>query len=343
MDTYDVTTLAGLIAPLRGPGNFLRALFFGAAPIEFDTPDVKFDRVFDDLRIAPWVSPYAPGTPDQDKPFQTDSFAPGYTKPLTRIEPDKISKRRPGEPLGGAFTLAQRRDLYFLDYLQKHVNRIDRREEVMSAEILRTGGVIIEGKDYPRSVVSFGRKASLTKALLNTARWGESGVSPFDSLDAFIEEIAEECGAAPSHVVFEKLAWALFAADPKLKDRLDTTYAGNTSAIDLGFKPGVLGSPVFKGRVGTVELYVYNDSYEDVDGTLRKLLQPYDLIVGAPGAYEGTPCYGAIQDPRNNYGAARLFSKNWIEENPGAEILMTQSAPIFVPKRVNASGRMTVR
>lgn len=343
MDLYTTTTLAGMIAPLRGPGNFLRALFFAAAPIEFDTPDVKFDRVFDDVRIAPWVSPYAPGTPDQDRPFETDSFAPGYTKPITRIDGHKISRRRPGEPLGGEFTLAQRRDLYFLDYLQKHVERIERREEQMAAEILRTGGVVIEGKDYPRSVVGFKRKGSLTKALTLAARWGEAGVSPVDSLDAFIEEIAEECGAAPSHVVFEKGAWALFAADPKLEKLIDISLAGNTSAIDLGFKPGTMGSPVFKGRIGMVELYVYNDIYEDVDGTKKKLLQPFEVIVGAPGAFEGTPCYGAILDPRNDYGAARMFAKNWIDENPAAEQLMTQSAPIFVPKRVNASGRLTVR
>lgn len=339
---YDTTTLAGIIAPLHVPGNFLRTLFFGAPAIEFDTPDVKFDRVFEDLRIAPWVSPYAPGTPSQDRGFQTDSFAPGYTKPKDRIDPHKITKRRPGEPIGGAYSLAERRDLYFVDYLAGQKAKIERREEVMAAEILLTGGVVIEGKDYPRAVVNFGRKGSLTKTLLGAARWTTAGVSAVDSLEAFIEEIAEECGAAPSHVVMDKLAGQLLKADPKLEKKLDTTMSGNTSAVDLGFKPGVPGSPVYLGRIGQVEIYIYNDVYEDMDGTKKRLLPDYTVIAGAPGAYEGTPCYGAILDPRNDYGAARLFSKNWIEEDPAGEFLMTQSAPIFVPKRVNASGRMTV-
>ena len=340
---YSTTALIGIIMPLVTQGNFLRTLFFGGTPLEFDTPEVMFDRVFDDKRIAPWVSPYAKGTPGQDRGFQTDRFAPGYIKPLDRIDAHKLARRRPGEPLGGEFTLQQRRDLAFVDYLAAHKTKIERREEVMASEILRTGGVIIEGIEYPRAVVNFGRKGSLSKSLIGVARWGEAGVSPVDNLEAWIQEVAEECGAGPSHVVFEKDAWAFFKADPKLEKKLDTTFQGNTSSVDLGFKPGVPGSPVFMGRIGTVELYVYNDTYEDVDGTIKKLLPQYTVIIGAPGTYEGTPCYGAILDPRNNYGATRLFSKNWIEENPAGEYLMTQSAPIFVPKRPNATACITVR
>lgn len=340
---FTTTALLGIITPLTVQGNFLRTLFFGGTPIEFDTPEVMFDRVFDDKRIAPWVSPYAKGTPSQDRPFQTDRFAPGYIKPLDRIDAHKLSRRRAGEPIGGEFTLQQRRDLHFVDLLAAHKAKIERREEQMSAEILRTGGVVIEGIEYPRAVVNFGRKNTLTKTLIGAARWDEQGVSPVDNLEAWIQEVAEECGAAPSHVVFEKDAWALFKKDEKLKTVVDTTYQGNTSAVDLGFKPGVPGSPVFVGRIGTVELYVYNDTYEDVDGTTKKLLPQYTVIIGAPATYEGTPCYGAILDPRNNYGATRLFSKNWIEENPAGEYLMTQSAPIFVPKRPNATCCVTVR
>ena len=66
LDLYTLTELITVIQSLRVPGNFLRTLFFGtAAPILFDTPDIKWDRVFDDLRIAPFVSPYSPGKPRQ--------------------------------------------------------------------------------------------------------------------------------------------------------------------------------------------------------------------------------------------------------------------------------------
>lgn len=340
---YEPQTLVGVIAPLYVPGNFLRSLFFSAASIEFDTADVKFDRVFDDLRAAPWVSPLALGSMSPDRTFQTDSFAPGYVKPKKRIEADKIKQRRPGEPIGGGFSLAQRRDLYFTDYLLGQKTQIERREEIMASQILLNGYCVMEGKDYPRAVVDFKRKASLTRILLPGAGWGQNGVSAVDSLEGFIEDIATECGAAPSHVVMDKLAGRLLKADTKLKDKLDTTLGQTSSAIDLGFKPGVAGSPVYLGRIGVTEIYIYNDNYEDTDGTIKPLLPDYTVIAGAPAAFGGTPCYGAIQDPRNEYGAARLFSKHWIDDDPAGEFLMTQSAPVFVAKRINAAGRMTVR
>lgn len=340
---YDTTELVGIIEPIRTPGNFLRRLFFSAAPILFDTPDIKWDRVFDDLRIAPFVSPYSPGKPRQDKGFQTESFTPGYLKPLDRVDPTKFTRRRPGEAIGGELTLADRRDLMMVDYMLAHKTQLERRDEVMAAEILLTGRVVITGEDYPTATVDFARDGSLTKLLTLAARWGESGVSPVANVAGWLDEVATIVGAAPSHVIYDRKSWALFVADPTLKDVIDTTLGQAVSAVQLGFQPGAPGSPVYKGRIGTVELYVYNDTYEDVDGTIKQLIPDFTLIIGAPGAYEGTPTYGAILDPEAGYIATPWFPKNWIDQNPAAEWVMTQSAPLPIPKRSNASMRVTVR
>jgi hypothetical protein len=104
----------------------------------------------------------------------------------------------------------------------------------------------------------------------------------------------------------------------------------------------VPGSPVYKGRIGTVELYVYNDTYEDVDGTIKQLIPDYTVIIGAPGAYDGVPTYGAILDPEAGYVPTAYFPKNWVDNDPPAEWVMTQSAGLLVPKRPNASTAVTV-
>ncbi|WP_174291016.1 major capsid protein [Sphingomonas bacterium] len=339
---YDTTELLAVIEPIRVPGQFLRALFFSATPILFDTPDVKWDRVFDDLRIAPFVSPYAPGKPSQDKGFQTESFTPGYLKPLDRVDPTKFSKRRPGEAIGGSLSLADRRDLMMLDYMAGQKKKLERRDEVMAAEILRTGRVTIVGEDYPLAIVDFARDPAMTKVLLGPARWTQMAGGQVAMLEGWLDDVATLVGAAPSHVVFDKKAWAPFVADPAFKTRIDLTTGQSTSAVNLGFQPGVPGSPVYKGRIGTVELYVYNDTYEDVDGTIKQLLPDYTVIIGAPGAFEGTPTYGAILDPEAGYIATPWFPKNWIDQNPAAEWVMTQSAPLPIPKRANATMCVTV-
>lgn len=347
LDLYTPTELITVIQSLRIPGNFLRTLFFGAAtPILFDTPDIKWDRVFDDLRIAPFVSPYAPGKPRQDKGFQTESFVPAYLKPLDRVDPSKISKRRPGEPIGGSLSLADRRDLLMLDYMQKHKAAMERREEVMASEILRTGRITIVGEDYPAALVDFARDGSMTKVLTGSATWSNAGiggsVSPIDNVEGWLNDQASLVGAASNYAIFDAKAWSLFKRDPGFKDRIDLTLGQAMSAVQLGFQPGAPGSPVYKGRIGTVELYVYNDTYEDVDGTIKQLIPDYTVIIGAPGAYEGTPAYGAILDPEAGYVATPWFPKNWIDQNPAAEWVMTQSAPLLIPKRANASLCITV-
>ncbi|WP_267433789.1 major capsid protein [Sphingomonas sp. GM_Shp_1] len=341
---YDTTTLVGVIRPLATPGNFLRRLFFGtAAPITFDTPDIKWDRVFEDRRISPFVSPYSPGKPRQDKGFQTETFTPGYQKPLDRVDPSKFQKRRPGEQLGGELSLADRRDLMMVDYMQSHKNQIERRDEVMTAETVLTGKVTMTGEDYPTAIVDYDRAPNLTKALTLTARWGEAGVSPVANLEAWLDEGSTAAGAAYSHVIFDKRAWGLFVADPDFKTKVDTTLGQANNSVQLGFTPGAPGSPIFKGRIGTVELYVYNDFYEDVDGTTKWLIPDFTVILGAPAAYEGTPTYGAILDPEAGYVPVEWFPKNWISQNPAAEWVMTQTSRLLVPKRVNATMAVGVR
>ena len=340
---YDTTELYGIIRPLAVPGNFLRRLFFSAAPILFDTPDIKWDRVFEDRRLSPFVSPYVAGKPSQDRGYQTESFVPGYQKPTDRVDPSKLQQRRPGEALGGELSMADRRDLLMLDYMVKHKGKIERRDEVMAAETIRTGRVTMTGEDYPTTVVDFDRPANLTKVLTLAARWGEAGVSPVQNVEDWLDEGSAEVGAAYSHVIFDKGGWKHFAADPAFKTKIDITLGQTRSAVELGFTPGAPGSPVFKGRIGTVELYVYNDYYEEEDGTKKWLLPANTVILGAPAAYEGTPTYGAILDPRAGYTPIEWFPKNWIVENPAGEYVQTQTSRLLVPKRAAATMCVTVR
>lgn len=340
---YDTTDLIATIRSLRVPGTFFWTLFFGGAPITFDTPDVKMDRVFDDLRVAAWQSPYSPGKPRDDIGFQVESFVPGYLKPTDRVDAGKLSSRLPGEPIGGNLTMGERRDLLMTNYLQSQKQSLVRRNEIMASSILRTGAVIIIGDDYPSTTIDFARDASLTATLLDTARWGEDGVSPIDDVENWCDDVAETCGAAPTLVSFDKLSWQLYRADPKFEKVIDVQL-GQTSAVQLGLQPSAPGSPVFKGRNGEVELYVYNDTYKDpLDDEIKALVPDYTVIVGAPVAFEGTPTYGAILDPRSGYAATEMWSKNWIDDQTSGEFVQTQSAPLPIPKRPNATKCVTVR
>lgn len=341
-DLYSTDELLPMVESLFVPGNFLLRAFFPTI-MEFETRQVHFDRVLDDRRLAPWVSPLSPGKIQQPRGHQVETLIPGYLKPKNQVTGDEVLTRLPGEMLTGAMSPGERRDRIMMQRMFEHRQKIERRLEWMASSILRTGAVTIVGDDYPSTVVDFARTNTLTKALLTTARWGESGVSPFTDVDGWIGEVATASGAAVNIVIMDKLAWGYFIADEKTEKALDREK-GQTAALSLGLTAQVPGAPVYKGNIGEVEFYVYNDKYEaDTTGTVTSLIPDYTVIMGSQGGVEGAQLFGAIIDPANDYGAARYFPKNWIEQDPGAEFVMTQSAPILVPKRVDATLCATVR
>lgn len=338
---YGSDELMPMIEPLFIPGNFLLRVFFPDI-LEFETEEVYFDRVIEDRRMAPLVSPLSPGKVQQPKGFQKESLVPAYLKPKNQITGKEVMKRLAGEAIGGTMSPGERRAAIMLQRLFEHRQKIERRMEWMASSILRTGAVTLVGDDYPSTLVDFNRTGTLTKVLLTTARWGESGVSPFDDVDGWINEVGEASGAAVNVVVMDKLAWGLFRADPKFEKSIDTQL-GQTAAASLGLTPDLPGSPVYKGRDGNVEYYVYNDKYESDAGVITSLIPDYTVVMGSQGGVEGMQLFGAILDPMNNYGAARYFPKNWIDQDPAGEFVMTQSSPIIAPKRIDATLCATVR
>lgn len=339
--TFQPDELMPLIPSLFVGGNFLTLLAFSDF-YTFDTEEVYFDRVLDDKRMAPFVAPLAPGKVQQPRGFRKETIIPASLKPKNQVSAKEVMKRMAGERIGGEMSASDRAAALREQYLMNHQMKIWRRKEWMASSILRTGQVTIVGEDYPSVLVNFARTGSLTKALAGAARWGEAGVSPYSDVDGWIDEVGTESGSAVNVVVMDRLAWALYAADPKVEKALDRQL-GQTAALTLGLTATVPGSPVYKGRDGNVEFYVYNDNYEDDAGAAAKLIPDYTVMLISQGGVEGARLYGCIQHAENDYAEGEYFPHNWVDPNTGAEWIETITAPILAPKRINATACATVR
>lgn len=342
MNLYDTTTLLGMVEALDRPKRFIFDTFFGTATITFDTEEIMFDKISSSRKIAPYVSPLVAGKPQAIRGSIANSFRPAYVKPKTSVQPSAVLKRRPGERIAGDMSPADRFDRILIQELEDQDAQIARREELMAIEILRTGKVVVESPEFPKMEVNFGRPNGHTVALTSGDRWGESGVSPIANIRTWAQTVHDGSGAHPNIVVMDPLAAGKFLADTDLKTLLDNRRQADGTMQFAGAVTGAQGVEAVKlGSVGQFEFWQYQQLYKDEAGATQKMMPDHTVIMGSLGI-EGYGCYGAIQD----FGALQAldrFPKMWEEKDPSVALLMTQSAPLPVPARVEASFCATVR
>lgn len=292
--------------------------------------------------ISPFVSPLLPGKVVDSGGYQTKSFKPAYVKDKRRFDANIPYKRMAGEIIGGSLSPAQRYERALATHLKDQLDNLTRREEVMAAEILRTGKVIVSGDGYPAQTVDFGRDAELTKALSGSATWDSSGVNPVDDLEDWAITLQDKSGVVAKTVVMDPQAWKIFRSNTTVQKYLDIRRGTNNT---INIDPQIISENEkarYAGSIGDFAIWVYNDTYVDDKGATCKLLPKKTVILGSREGLEGTRCYGAIHDEKANWTAQRYFTKSWIEEDPSVRWLLLQSAPLVVPYRPNASMCVTV-
>lgn len=337
MDIFTTGVLRRVVAELPPPQPFILNSFFAQEQRETGE-EIHFDVDTGRRRIAPFVSPIVAGQVVASRGFRTDTFKPAYIKDKRVFDGNRPLKRAMGERIGGELSPAARMQAIMASELQDQIDMLTRRMEVMAVEALRTGKVTVTGELYPTVEVNFGRDAALTKALTLTARWGESGVSPLDDVQAWSLLVTEKSGATANTVIMDLKAWQLFSADAKVQKLLDRFRGADQ------LNPTVTGEGGrYMGNVGDFDIWVYTGWYENpTNGQLTPYLPDYTVIVTGPNL-EGVRAFGAIRDEEAGFQALPYFAKSWVEKDPAVRYLLMQSAPLMVPYRVNAALCATVR
>lgn len=341
MDIYSTQVLAKVVERLHTPPSFLLDTFFPNVQTS-DKEEIFFDVTDSKPRISPFVSPLLPGKVVDSGGYQTKSFKPAYVKDKRRFDANIPYKRMAGEIIGGSLSPAQRYERALATHLKDQLDNLTRREEVMAAEILRTGKVIVSGDGYPAQTVDFGRDVELTKALSGSATWDSSGVNPVDDLEDWAITLQDKSGVVAKTVVMDPQAWKIFRSNTTVQKYLDIRRGTNNT---INIDPQIISESEkarYAGSIGDFAIWVYNDTYVDDKGATCKLLPEKTVILGSREGLEGTRCYGAIHDEKANWTAQRYFTKSWIEEDPSVRWLLLQSAPLVVPYRPNASMCVTV-
>jgi hypothetical protein len=340
LGAYDSNALIGVVKTLPATNNFWRNLAFPRT-MTFDTAAISFDLVAKGRRMAPFVAPNVAGKPMQSEGFTTKQFTPAYIKPKAVLDPERLIKRSAGEMFGGSLSPAQRRNAIVADILAEQKAMIEKRWEWMACEAIVKGTVLVSGESYPSVTVDFGRAAGQTITLAGATLWSAAGTSfPLKNLQTWYTATAKASATQVRDLVFGVDAWEAFAGHATVVAALDTRR-GSDLKLETTVGLGLDDNFTFKGQLPNgPRMWVYSDVYEDESATDQQMLDP-TYVIGI-GGVEGVQAFGAILDARAGYQATALFPKMWLNEDPAVEYIMSQSAPLMIPRRPNASFRMQV-
>lgn len=343
-DLYSTAILLDVVQVVPVDSTYWLDNFYGRQ-INFESEEIMFDRIVKNRRLAPFVSPVVQGRVMRSRGYETRAFRPAYSKPKHVVDPNRVFSRRPGEALGGSLTPAARWNAAVVENMAEERDAINRLWNWMAAMATIHGKVTITGEDYPTQVVDFGRDPGLTFIPTGTARWGEVDAKPLDDIKRLRTLAFQQSGSPITRLTMGLEAFDRFFVDEQVQALLKDNFRVTTSdsqlsamgSTDTPFEyRGVLQGANGQGRL---EIYTYNEQYEDEDNNTVDYMSTFD-VVGTGGGLQGTRCFGAIRDKRAGLQALPIFPKMWDQEDPSVTYTMSQSAPLMVPANTNNSFRI---
>jgi hypothetical protein len=344
MNIFDLFTLAGIQRRIKTAPTFWLDNFY-KRQINFDGKNILFERVYgDDRKLAPFVVPTAQGRPQKLDGFEMDTFRPAYIKQKDVVDVTMHLERLAGEAIGGTLTIDQRRNAVIAELLRRQKVKINNTWNWLAARATIDGKVTIKGEDYPEVVVDFRRDAALTKVLAGGAKWDQTTADPLADLKDSRIAVNELCGARISRYFFGANAWELFCQRVDLKDLQNSINrgAGQQTSITLindGYGDTIeyMGSMAGLNGQGRMEFFVDTTRFIDPDTGDEAYYLDQNTVVGVSDMMAGVRCFGAIMDADAGYRPLDTIFKNWRENDPSVEYLLSQSAPLMVPAEPNAT------
>lgn len=337
LELYKTTTMKAALERMMPLNSFLRNTFFPSEET-FITEEVLLDYKKGKRKMAPFVAPRIGGiTVDRDG-FKTEKYTAPKMAPQRALTVDDLMLRGMGENIMSTRTPAQRQMQLLATDMAELDEMISRREEWLSAQILFGGKVIMKGftdrtnQNFIEQELDFG--FSNKTALSGTARWGQADADVYKDLETARLNVIQKSGRAPTIALFGRAAWEAFRDDPKMKEKLDVRnmYFGNIA-------PTLQSDAVtYLGRLPELglDLYAYDDWFEDDDGTLKPYVPVNNVVIARPNM--GKFVYGAVTQMESQQFVTiegSRIPKSWADEQNEQRMLRISSRPVPLPEDID--------
>lgn len=328
MDIFDTRVMLRAVEIMKPARHFLLDTFFPNVETH-NTAHVEVDVEKGGRKMAPFVRPNAPGTVVDRRGFSSRQIKVPYVKPKIPTKAADMLKRQPGENPYETKTPAQRAEMQLNKDLTELRGMCERREEWMAAQALVTGKVAIQG-DGIDAEVDFLRSASHNITLAGGSTWAPADNPQIDTdITTWRTLISKDSGLTADKAVCGSDVAEAILHDANLQKLLDNR---RTEAGLLRFNEAPVEGVTYLGNLRGVDLYSYDEWYEDDNGVDQPMIPADRFILGVSRpAARGTRHYGAIQDLQAGASGlieTRFFPKSWEEQDPSVRWLLMQSAPL---------------
>ena len=332
-DLFSTDVLTAVIQSLLGNPQFLLDRYFPTTQTE-TSEEIHFDTIDGKRRIAPLVSPLVEGQIVATQNFRTSTLKPAYVKDKRVFDTNRPLKRAPGERIGGSMSPADRLRALLAQDMQDQLNMLNRRLEVMCAQVLCTGKLTLSGEKYTTVVLDFLRNAGNTT--VPAILWSSATSVPLDDLQNWGMMVLQAIGAFPTDVIMTSDVWIAFKNNAEVQNQLKM-WRSYAQMPDLAGDVLAEEGGVLMGNIAGFNIYVYGGWYVDPITGVENPIIPAGSVIMVSGAMAGVRGYGAIRDEDVGLQALPYYVKSWVEPDPSVRFLLMQSAPIVFPYRPNGA------
>jgi len=344
---YDHAEIQGVLSEII-PFQAQLGKHFGQV-MNFETENINFDKIFNDLRVSIYVDPALSAKPSKNRGFATTSYTAPYTKQKEIIDVNEIYHRVAGEKINQFASPSQKFAYQLLRKADTMRTKHARRIELDQAALLLAGKYTAVSELYPTpNIIDFERKAVNTRDFTTEVRNGGAGlgawdatggsatVSPWADIDYFLSNCQEHIEV----LYIQNTPWKYLVKDPDFKAALSTIVRNRSElSVELSpFQASIQGLK-FRGELasnGTL-IYTYNGLYQDPITGVNTQYIPDNYILGVPSSAFGTVAYGAIQHGAAGYQSVDMFWNMWQDEEFGTPYIQMQSAPLLVHQKINST------
>lgn len=344
---YDTHTLLASVQQLAPLNTFLLNRYFptNAASDVFATNDVLVEYKKGSKKAAPFVAPRKGGMTILRDGYTMKRFTPAHIAPKRTLTIDDLDQRGFGEALYTTLTPEQRQGVIMLGDLDELRAMNARRKEAMAAEVIFTNGCIMH--EYTDDLGTYAEKEvryydgdTNPATYTPSAMWADTeagGKQMLEDIAAMVSMLTSRGLPATECIMAPDVA-DLFLRNPWIIKLLDNRnyMIGGVDPETLPAGAAKIARLNIKGRM--IDFLVYEDTYTEIDGTVKQFVPQGMIAVGAPAA--GRTLYGAITQIEQADNVFHTYTgidvpKYLADAYKNTREVMLSSAPLPMPNNEN--------